>query len=406
MRRISTCHLDQWAPLRVLIALVLAVFAFDVRGARAQADADAVIARIEAPQTSGSGELDALTLQALMERFPVPGLSIAVVKAFKLHWARAYGVADVATGRRVDTQTRFQAASISKPLTALATMRLVQAHRLDLDADVNTRLKSWRLPDTALTRDQPVTPRALLSHTSGADDGFGFPGYAPGAALPTTVQILEGQAPSNVGKVAFARPPFAAYKYSGGGYVILQLALSELTGRPFPEVLRAQVLAPLQMRDSACGQGATDADIARTALAHDAQGRRKDAIWHVYPEQAAACLWTTPSDLAKVVIELQTALRGPGGALLDQRTAQEMITPVGVGPYGIGLVLEHRGEGWYFSHSGSNFGYRAWMTGHVRKGYGMVIMTNGDNGMALMNAVADRIAAAYAWDSFDKPLAR
>ena len=406
MRRISGLSLDRTAPLRVLIALVLAVFALDVRLARAQGEADAVIARIEGPQTSGGGALDALTLQALMERLHVPGLSIAVVKDFKLHWARAYGVADVAAGRPVDTHTRFQAASISKPVTALAALRLAQAHRLDLDADVNTLLKSWRVPDTALTRDQPVTPRALLSHTSGADDGFGFPGYAPGAALPTTVQILEGQAPSNVGKVVFARPPFTAYKYSGGGFVILQLALTELTGHPFPEVLRSEVLEPLQMTDSVCGQEATDADVARTALAHDAQGRRKDAIWHVFPEQAAACLWTTPSDLAKVIIELQTALRGPRGRLLEQRMAREMIAPVGVGPYGVGLVLDHRGEGWYFSHGGSNFGYRAWMIGHVRKGYGVVIMTNGDNGMALMNAVADRIAAAYAWDSLDKPLPR
>jgi CubicO group peptidase (beta-lactamase class C family) len=141
----------------------------------------------EQGQGVARAELDALTIQALMERLYVPGLSIAVVKDFKIHWAKAYGVADVETGRVVDTETRFQAASITKPVTALASMRIAQTHRLDLDADINTLLRSWHVPRSELTRDQPVTPRSLFSHTSGADDGFGFPGYEPGMPLPTIV---------------------------------------------------------------------------------------------------------------------------------------------------------------------------------------------------------------------------
>jgi CubicO group peptidase (beta-lactamase class C family) len=403
MRRTAGKNPHRTSCVRFWITLFWAITVFDASEALAQSDAGAFIARIESPQSPAGTELDALTLQALMERLHVPGLSIAVVKDFHIHWAKAYGVADVETGRLLDTDTRFQAASMSKPVTALAAMRLVQEHRLDLDADVNTMLKSWHVPRSELTRNQKVTPRSLFSHTSGADDGFGFLGYEPNMPLPTLVQILDGLPPSNVGKIKFARPPFEASKYSGGGLMIMQLALTELTGRPFAQFMQSTEFAPLQMANSSFEPPSTVADTVRTALAHDVQGRRMDVVWHVYPEQAAAGLWTTPSDLAKFIIEIQTALRGSRGKVLNQQTAREMIAPVGVGRFAIGVAIDQRGDGWYFSHGGSNWGYRAWMIGHVRKGYGVVIMTNGDNGLPLMNQVADRVVAAYQWDSLEKP---
>jgi CubicO group peptidase (beta-lactamase class C family) len=391
---------------RYLAPLLLAISAMAMRAAQAQNDVESFIARIENPQSPSHTELDSLSLQALMERLRVPGVSIAVVKDFKIHWAKAYGVADTETGRLLDTATRFQAASISKPVTALAAMRLVQEHRLNLDADVNTILKSWRVPRSELTRNRAVTPRSLLSHTSGANDGFGFPGYDPKAALPTVVQILDGLPPSNVGKVTFARAPFEASQYSGGGVMIMQLALTELSGRPFAQFMQSTVLAPLQMSNSSFEQALAVNDTSRAALAHDEQGRRMGPPWRIHPEQATSGLWTTPSDLAKFIIEIQTALRGPTGKVLDQRFAKEMISPVGIGRFAIGVAIDQRGDGWYFTHSGSNWGYRAWMSGHVRKGYGVVIMANSDNGMALMNQIADRIEKAYNWDSLREPIAQ
>ena len=314
--------------------------------AQAEEDVQSLIARIEAPQSSSSGELDRLSVPALLERLQVPGVSVAVIKDFKIHWAKAYGVADAQSARLADSNTRFQAASISKPVTALAAMRLVQAKRLSLDADINTVLKSWQVPKTELTRYQAVTPRALFSHTSGADDGFGFPGYEPMAPLPTIVQIIEGQAPSNVGKVLFAHAPFAQSKYSGGGLTIMQLALTELTGRPFAQFMQSTVLGSLKMSNSAFDAPSASPVASNTALAHDKQGRRMGAPWHVYPEQAAAGLWTTPSDLAKFIIEIQSAVRGHGGSLLSQQSARDMITPVGVGRFAVGLAIDQRGQGW------------------------------------------------------------
>jgi CubicO group peptidase (beta-lactamase class C family) len=396
------------AARRLLLGLLVApaVVSGVAHEAPAQESVAAIIARIDAPQRPDKQGFDAFTIPELMQRLRVPGVSIAVIKDFQIHWAKGYGVADADTRRAVEVTTPFQAASISKPVTAMAAMRLVQEQRLGLDVDINAVLKTWQIPTSDLTRAQPVTPRALFSHTSGADDGFGFPGYDPAAPVPTLVQILNGQPPSNVGKVLFARPPFHGYKYSGGGITIMQLALTELTGRPFAELMQSTVLRPLDMTDSTYEQPPPPALAARAARAHNGQGRGMPDPWHIYPEQAAAGLWTTPSDLAKFVIEVQKAVSGPRGKVLTQGSAHEMVSPVGVGPFAVGLTIQKQGEGWYLSHGGSNWGFRANMVGHVRKGYGMVIMTNGDNGHAVASEIEARVAAAYNWDSQHKPIVR
>ncbi len=394
-------------PALAFVLVVLALVAGLASTApSAQSEAPALIARIEAAQVPDRQGFDGLTLPQVMTRLNVPGVSIAVVKDFQVHWAKAYGVADVTTSRLVETSTRFQAASISKPVTAMAALRLVQDRRLDLDADVNGVLTSWKVPESDYSRGHAVTPRSLFSHTSGADDGFGFPGYAPSAPRPTVPQILNGQPPSNVGQVLFARPPFQGYKYSGGGVTIMQLALSDLTGQPFAGFMQSTVLGPLQMTNSSFAQPPSPEVAAQLSRAHDGQGRAMDTAWHVYPEQAAAGLWTTPTDLARFIVEVQSAVRGPAGKVLSQVSGKEMTSPVGVGPYAVGLGVEMRGEGWYFAHGGSNWGFQANLVGHVRKGYGVAVMTNGDRGRALINEIEARVALAYGWDSLDKALVR
>jgi CubicO group peptidase (beta-lactamase class C family) len=372
----------------------------------AQDDPAAMMARIEGPQSPNRQGFDPFTLDQVMKRFRVPGVSVAVIKDFKIHWAKAYGLADVEANVPADANTLFQAASISKPVAAMAALTLVQEGRFSLDADVNSLLKSWRVPVTEVNRDRPVTPRSLMSHTSGADDGFGFPGYDPSAPRPTVVQILEGQPPSNVGKVVFVRPPFTGQKYSGGGIELMQLVLTDLTGKPFADLLRERVLGPLEMTSSTFEQPPTGALADRTARAHDGSGKAMGPKWHVYPEQAAAGLWTTPSDLARFAIEVQRAIQGPKGKVLTQATAREMIAPTGVGPFAVGFVIDKKNEGWYFNHSGGNWGFRCDLQAHVRKGYGVVIMTNGDNGGPVIAEIEARVAAAYGWDTLDKPIPR
>jgi len=366
----------------------------------------AMMARIEGAQSPNRQGLDPLTLQQLMVRFHVPGVSVAVIRDFEVHWAKGYGVADVESGARVDADALFQAASISKPVTAMAALRAVQDGRFSLDADINTVLKSWKLPAGEFTRRQPVTPRALMSHTSGLGDGFGFPGYHPSAARPTIVEILNGSKPSNVGPVVMEREPFSAAKYSGGGVTLLQLALMDALGKPFPEIMQSLVLGPIGMTHSAFEQPLSPERDRHATRAHSGGGRAMDTKWHVYPELAAAGLWTTPTDLATFAIEIQKASLGRSARVLNQSTVREMLTPVGVGDYAVGLAITKKGEGWYFAHGGSNWGFQCDLLAHRLKGYGVAIMTNSDSGRPVINAIEDRVAAAYGWDSLDKPVLR
>jgi CubicO group peptidase (beta-lactamase class C family) len=366
----------------------------------------AMRARIEAPQSPNRQGLDPLTLQQVMERFHVPGVSVAVIKDFDIHWAAGYGVADVESGSRVDTDTIFQAASISKPVAAMAAVRAAQDGRFSLDADINTILKSWKLPESEFTRGHPVTPRALMSHTSGLGDGFGFPGYHPSAPRPSIVEILNGSKPSNVGPVLMERPPFVAMKYSGGGATLMQLAMMDVTDLPFTEMMQKVVLGPIGMTDSAYEQPLSAERDRRASRAHNGGGRAMDAKWHVYPELAAAGLWTSARDLARFAIEVQKTALGRSTRVLSRASVLEMLTPVGVGDYAVGFGIEKRGQGWYFGHGGSNWGFQCDLLAHRVKGYGVAVMTNGDAGRPVINEIEARVAAAYGWDSLDKPVLR
>ncbi|HWI16107.1 MAG TPA: serine hydrolase domain-containing protein [Vicinamibacterales bacterium] len=379
-------HTRGWLALLLLVASTMA------GGAQAPAPAP--------------GPIDAAEIAAMLKQFNVPGVSIAVIKDFQIDWARGYGLADVDAGTPVTADTMFQAASISKPVAAMVSMRAVQDGRFTLDQDVNTILKSWKLPGGEFTKNRPVTPRGLMSHTSGTGDGFGFPGYAIDAPLPTLQQIADGLPPSNRQQVRLERPPMTGFKYSGGAVTIQELALVEARGKPLSQLARDWVLAPIGMTNSTFEQPLPASREAQAARAHNRQGARMGDPWHVYPEHAAAGLWTTPTDLAKFLIEVQKTLAGQSTRVLSRAMMLEMVTPVGVGPYAVGFSVEKLGEGWYFGHGGSNWGFQCGMTAHRLKGYGVVIMTNGDNGGALVQALRTRIQQAYQWDALDKPIPR
>ncbi len=365
------------------------------------------VARREVRAEPGASVSDATLVQRLLKQHNVPGVSIAVIKDFKVVSTFAYGVADADAGTPVTPDTMFQAASISKPVAAMVSLKAVQDKRFTLDQDVNTILKSWKMPESPFTREQPVTPRTLMSHTSGTGDGFGFPGYAPNASLPTVAHILDGvQPPSNLRAVRLERAPFVGFKYSGGAVMIQQLALTDAVGKPFDVIAREWVLHPIGMTNSTFEQPLPAQREKQAARAHSRTGARMGDPWHVYPEQAAAGLWTTPADLARFAIEVQLALLGKSTRVLSQTMAREMVSPVGVGPFAVGFQMSKEGEGWYFMHGGSNWGFQCDVIAHRVKGYGAVIMTNSDSGGALIRDLRRLIQQEHAWDVLDAPIPR
>lgn len=397
---------DYLVSIRPLFAICLLGIAIPASTAAQTTPAEYMAAIEGAQESAGSNGMGDKTIEELMEDLGVPGITVAVIKDFDVHWAKGYGVADVETGAPVDTETMFQAASISKPVTAMAVLRAVQDGLFTLDDDINDILTSWELEGGEFTRDRPVTPRSLHSHTSGLGDGFGFPGYDPSDPRPTVVQILDGHELSNVGPLFMERPPMSLEEYSGGGVTLMQLALSDARGRPFAEIMRDDVLQPIGMTRSSFEQPISAANDRNAARAHDGEGQSRGSKWHVYPEQAAAGLWTTATDLARFAIEVQKSAVGESNRVLSRTTVQEMLSPVGVGGFAVGFAIAEMGEGWYFSHGGSNWGFVCTMLAHKVKGYGLVIMSNADGAGAVISEISRRIQIAYEWDSIADPAPR
>lgn len=395
--------------LRLALIHHVAVASLGVpRTASAQDLAPQVEQRIETveaglmPAVRIVGEEVKWTLAERMQHHHVPGVSIAVIDSYRVQWAKGYGVADAEQRNPMTADTRFQAASVSKPVFAMACLRLVEQGLIDLDSNVNDKLKSWKVPQNDFTRQQPVTLRELLSHTAGTTV-HGFPGYKAGADLPTLPQILNGTAPANTAAVRVDKLPGAGFRYSGGGTMIAQMLIEDVAEQPLADFMHETLLAPLGMTESTYEQPLPEALRPHVASAHDSRGKPIDGRWHVYPEQAAAGLWTTPADLARYVIEVQRAWAGKSSKMCSRETARLMLTPQNGGPVGLGPMIETGDSSPRFSHGGSNEGFCCMFVGLLETGQGAVVMTNSDGGGPLLREVMSAVAAAYDWPDYLPP---
>lgn len=333
------------------------------------------------------------TLVDRMQRWKVPGLSIAIIDQCRIVAQHGYGLTH-ANGVPVQPGTLFQAASVTKPVAALAALRLVQDGRLDLDADVAATLKSWSLPASPFLRDRPVTLRGLLSHSAGLLPG-GYGGYARSAALPNLLQTLDGQSPARPKPVTVSYPPGSSWRYSGGGYLVAQQLMTDATGEPFAAIVQRTVLAPVGMRDS----GFTDPQVKSSgniAAGHRADGTMVPGGWHIYPELAAAGLWTNASDLAVFALAVMQAARGAGGAILRPDLARSM-TSAHIGPRSLGFVVGGDGDRQRVGHDGTNEGYNSALLFYPQRCQGAVVLTNSDNAKPLIAELLRGIADQYGW---------
>lgn len=326
--------------------------------------------------------------------YKVPGVSVAVIRDSKLDWAKAYGVKIAGDKHALDVATLFQAASISKSVAAVAAMHMVQFGNFTLDENVNSKLTAWQVKDNPFTVDAKVTLRGLLSHSAGLTV-HGFGGYEKGKPLPVITQILNGEKPANSPPVVVDIVPGTRWRYSGGGYTVVQLMMQERLKKSFADIMQMIVLGKLEMRDSTYAQPLPRALHSRASFGHDKNGRAIKGDWHTYPEQAAAGLWTTPSDLARFLIEIQKSARGESNKVIEKKTALDMLT-LQKGAYGLGFSLkpEHGG----FGHNGSNEGFKCYM--HANGRDGIVIMTNGDLGFKVIEEIVSAIESEYGWKNF------
>jgi CubicO group peptidase (beta-lactamase class C family) len=321
-----------------------------------------------------------------MKHYHVPGVSVAVIDGWRIVMAKGYGVTQFGGGTIVDTATLFQAGSISKPVFASGVMRLVQEGKLALDQDVNQSLTSWRVPDSRFTQREKVTLRRLLSHTAGLTV-WGFPGYAHDQPVPTVPQVLDGEKPANTAAVRNDTTPGARWLYSGGGFTVAQLLTTDVTGEPFPELMRRLVLTPVGMVHSGYENPLPPARARFAASGHERLDTPVPGRFHTYPEMAAAGLWTTASDLARWAIAISQSSLGRPGGFLTQAAAAEMLTPqvrvqppYGSGEWGVGVALAGTGDSLAFSHGGRDEGFVAQVYMWPRLGRGYVVMMNGVNG--------------------------
>jgi CubicO group peptidase (beta-lactamase class C family) len=339
-----------------------------------------------------------------MRHYGVPGVSVAVIKNYKIHWIRSYGVADKENMKPVNPNTLFQACSISKPVAAYGALKMVEQNLLSLDEPVNNKLEVWKIPTNEITKRKPVALKHLLNHSAGLTV-HGFDGYPSNTPLPNILQILEGIKPANSEPVIVNVEPETEFRYSGGGFTVMQKLISDVAEQPFPELMRELVLAPTGMDHSTYEQPLPAEKLKFAAAGYLPNGSAVKGKRYTYPEMAAAGLWSTAEDLAKFAIDIQLAIKTNSSKVLSQSMTERMLTPFVNPEWGLGMILTNKNDEHYFGHGGLAEGFRADFIAHKTRGYGAVIMTNAEN-REFIDEMKRSIAFTYQWDNFLEPVLR
>ena len=328
-----------------------------------------------------------------MEYYKVPGVSIAIVENGKIKWAKGYGYANTETGTKVDANTLFQAGSISKPIAALAALKLFENGSLELNKDVNDYLKDWQIPENKFTETEKVTLERLLTHTAGITV-HGFPGYKQTDKFPDIIEVLNGN--GNTEKITVDTIPGSIWRYSGGGYTVMEKVVEDVSGTSLDNYMAQTILLPIGMKNSTFQQPISKALQTNISGAYNSNGELVKGLWHNYPEQAAAGLWTTPSELALYCIEIQDIIQGKTDGILSKKTVEMMLTKH-KNAWGLGPSLGKKNESLIFGHGGKNEGFTNDMMAFAYQGNAVIIMTNADNGGKLISEVKNAISNYYNW---------
>lgn len=337
-----------------------------------------------------------------MARYNINGLSIVVIKNYKIEWAKGYGWANADKRQPVTPRTIFQTGSISKSLNGVGVLKLVQDKKLDLNVDINNYLVSWKFPYDSLSNNKKITTANLLSHTAGLSV-HGFYGYKKGDKIPSIYNILNGEKPANSEAVRSIYEPGKIAEYSGGGITISQLIVTDITKKKYEDYMWSEVLKPMGMTQSSFSQFPTESKKGLLASGYLLDGKeRVEGNYNIYPEQAAAGLWSNPTDLGKYVIETQLSLIGKSNKVLSQEITKLRLTPYIDSESAMGVFIIQKGKEKYFTHSGGTTGFIADYIGSFENGNGIVVMTNsGNSGIA--KEIFNSVSIVYDWKDFYSP---
>ena len=389
----------------ILILILISISSVKAQTKKYPADIEEKIKQVENNLAGWvqTGSDDTWNLAERMKKYNIKGVSITVIHNYQIEWARGYGFADESENRPVTENTLFQAASISKSLNSVGVLRLVQEKKLDLNSDINKYLMTWKFPYDEKSKNKQITLSNLLSHTAGLTI-HGFPGYVKGDTIPTLSQILDGKRPANTKAVRSSAEPGKSVNYSGGGTTISQLIVMDVTHQPYEVFMQKNVLDPLGMTSSAYSQPPPETKKPLLATGYKADGKEVEGKFHIYPELAAAGLWTNPSDLGMYIIETQLSWQGKSSKVLTPEITRVRLTPV-LEDAALGTFVNSRVTGSlkYFNHNGGNEGFTCTAIGCRDNGEGVVIMTNSDNGSTLYEEIVNSVATVYKWKDYYLP---
>jgi CubicO group peptidase (beta-lactamase class C family) len=359
------------------------------------------IARVET-NLSGGMVIDGkpYTLTERMKHYNVAGLTVAVIDNYQIVWAKAYGYADKKEGRKVTTNTMFEPGSISKSLNAVGILQLAQQGKLDLYQDINQYLVNWKFPYDTVSHGKKITTAQLLSHSAGLGV-HGFPGYQRDSAIASVTDILDGRAPSNTEAVRSVTEPGKEFRYSGGGILITQQMLTDLTKQRYEQYMYEHVLRPLGMTNSSYNQPPAVSQQKNLATGYKTNGNEVPGKYFIYPEKAAAGLWTTPTDICKYIVEMQLAYQGKSSKVLNQEMVKLHVTPY-KNDLAMGTYIQNRNGEIYFDHTASNEGFTGVFIGGITNGKGAAVFVNSDDGTVAFELI-NSIALEYNWKGFPKP---
>ena len=351
------------------------------------------------PTVRIAGEDTRWTMAERLAHYKCPGAGVAAIKDGRLDWSAGYGLRGLEDLRAVDGDTIFMVASCSKPVCAMVVLQQVEHGLVDLDVDVNTYLKRWQIPQNEFTAGETVTLRRMLSHTAGLNIN-GWPVIPQGEPLPTVFDILDGRPPSVHPAIVVNKRPGGTHRYSGGGFLLAEMLIEDVTGRRFDDLANELIFAPLGMRSTSLTHPLPAHLRANVAGGHRMDGSAIPGGWMVSVDKGAGGLMCSAADFARFQIACRDAWLGRPGSILTKSLAREMMTRQGQSSFGLGWDIIGEGDNQRFNHGGSNDGYQSETDCYLESGLGGAAFTNAVSGIFLFREILNGLAGLYDWPGY------